>query len=401
MPGFREVFRVGEFRALFTAYFVSVAGDQYARVALTVLVYARTASAGLSALTYALSFLPDLIGGPLLSGLADRFPRRTVMIVTDLARAAVLVLMAIPAMPLWLTCTLLVVVQLAGAPGNAARAALLPHVLPGEQYPVGQAAMNAVNQVAQVAGFASGGALVAFTGAHAVILADAATFLASALLVARFVAARPAPEAATQRTWPLLDGARLVWTQPRLRALVAMACVSGFYIAGEALAAPYAVELGHGPIAVGLMFAAYAAGTAAGMLVLARFPDSARLRAMPALVVASCAPLTLCALNPGLAVTLLLFTLTGAASSYHLVTATTFVATVPDDQRGQAFGLAVTALRVSQGLGIALAGVAADRVPVHTVVAAAGALGVLAACGTAWLWRLSDQPSGRTTRSTP
>src|SRR5215217_3022991 len=97
---YREVFAVGEFRALFAAHLGSVVGDQFARVALVVLVFQRTGSAALTALTYALTFLPALIGGPLLSGLADRYPRRELMIAVDLGRAVVAGLMAIPALPL-------------------------------------------------------------------------------------------------------------------------------------------------------------------------------------------------------------------------------------------------------------------------------------------------------------
>ncbi|MFD1045420.1 MFS transporter, partial [Kibdelosporangium lantanae] len=71
---FRSVFANSEFRALWTAQVLSIAGDQLARVALTLLVFIRTNSSGWAALTYALTFIPDLVGGPLLSGLADRFP---------------------------------------------------------------------------------------------------------------------------------------------------------------------------------------------------------------------------------------------------------------------------------------------------------------------------------------
>ncbi|NBH09095.1 MFS transporter, partial [Amycolatopsis sp. SID8362] len=56
-------------------------------------------------------------------------------------------------------------------------------------------------------------------------------------------------------------------------------------------------------------------------------------------------------------------------------------------QRAQAFGFALTALRVSQGLGVVLAGLAAERVAPHGVVAGAGAIGVVAAFGAASLWR--------------
>ncbi|HEX7308581.1 MFS transporter, partial [Lentzea sp.] len=370
------------------------AGDQFARVALTVHVYDRTASTGLTALTYALTFLPDLVGGPVLSGLADRFARKRVMVAADLVRVALLVLMAVPGVPLWVLAALLVQVQFAGAPHGAARAALLPQILPDERYPLGQAVLSTVTQAAQVAGFLTGGALVAWLGPGLVLVADAVTFAVSALLVGVFLLPRPAPRSPHVRAWPadLVGGARLVWRDRELRALLALACVSGFYIVGEALAAPYAAGVGAGPAGVGMIFGAYAAGAAAGMLVVARLGERVQLRVMPWLAIAACAVLVPAALRPGLPVSLGLFALSGAASAYHLVANTRFVRAVPDSSRGQAFGLAVTALRVSQGVGVALAGVVAETVAVHRVVAAAGALGVLAASGAAVLW-LSAGPS--------
>ncbi|MFD5828732.1 MFS transporter [Lentzea sp. NPDC060358] len=395
MPGYRALAQDREFRALFAAHVVSVAGDQFARVALTVHVYDRTASTGLTALTYALTFLPDLVGGPVLAGLADRFARTRVMVAADLLRVALLVLMAVPGVPLWVLAALLVQVQFAGAPHGAARAALLPQVLPDARYPLGQAVLSTVTQAAQVAGFLTGGALVAWLGPGWVLLADAATFAASAVLVGVFVRPRPAPRRPHVRAWPadLVGGARLVWHDHRLRALVALACVSGFYIAGEALAVPYAAALGAGAGGVGLIFGAYAAGAAAGMLLLARLDEDLQLRLMPWLAIAACAALVPAALRPGLAVSLALFALSGAASAYHLVANTRFVRAVPDASRGQAFGLAVTALRVSQGTGVAVAGLAAETTAAHRVVAAAGALGVLAAGGAAVVWWLSAAPS--------
>src|SRR5713226_4738527 len=83
---FRDVFAIGEFRALWLAQVLSVAGDQLARVALTLLVFDRTGSALLAAVTFAVSVVPAFIGGLVLSGLADRLPRRRVMIACDLIR---------------------------------------------------------------------------------------------------------------------------------------------------------------------------------------------------------------------------------------------------------------------------------------------------------------------------
>src|SRR5262249_60409977 len=115
----------------------SVLGDQLARVAISVLVFHRTSSAALTAITYALTFVPDIVGGPLLSGLADRFPRRAVMVTADLLRAILIGPMAIPAMPLGLLAALLVAAQLCNSPFAAAQAATLPTVLDGDRYVIG------------------------------------------------------------------------------------------------------------------------------------------------------------------------------------------------------------------------------------------------------------------------
>ena len=96
---FRDVFAVGEFRALWLAQLLSVIGDQLARVALTVLVYDRTHSALLAAITFVVSIVPTFIGGVTLAWLADRYPRRGVMIACDLARCALVLVMAIPGVP--------------------------------------------------------------------------------------------------------------------------------------------------------------------------------------------------------------------------------------------------------------------------------------------------------------
>lgn len=407
---FGSVFRVGEFRALWAAQALSVAGDQLARVALTILVYARTNSAALSALTYALTFLPDLAGGPLLSGLADRYPRRDLMVIADLARVVLVGLMALPGMPLAAICALLVVVQLLASPFNAARGAVLPAVLDGDRYVTGNAVMNITFQSGQLAGYVLGGALVAATGTSVALWIDATTFLASALLVRFGLAHRPAPapeqsdaESAAPGYWVALGaGLKLVWSHPGLRALVGLACVSGFYVAAEGLSVPYAHELGGGPLAAGLLFAANPAGQAVGMALLTRLTRPAtRLRLLGPLSVLSCALLISCVARPDLAITVVVWTVSGACAAYQTVASATFVRTVPDAGRGQAFGLALTSLRVAQGLGVALAGGLAEWLPPSVVVAAIGAAGAVFAVLVTAAWNRAQGPSAPTPASAP
>ena len=149
----------GEFRALWLAQVLSVAGDQLARVALTLLVFDRTHSALLAAVTFAASVVPAFIGGITLSGLADRLPRRQVMIACDLIRVVLVAVMAVSGIPIAVLVVLLFLVTLIGAPFLSARAALYPDILTGDLYVLGTAVTLTTLQFAQVLGFAVGGAV--------------------------------------------------------------------------------------------------------------------------------------------------------------------------------------------------------------------------------------------------
>ncbi|WP_433159786.1 MFS transporter [Kribbella sp. CA-247076] len=387
----RDVFGHAEFRALFLAGVLSVAGDQLARVALSVLVFDRTNSAGLTALTYALTYVPDLLFGPLLAGFADRYPRRTVMIVTDLARAVLVAAMAIEALPLLVVILLLLALQAFGSPFNAARAATLPAVLPGDHYVLGKAANDMVVQFSQVLGFGTGGVIVVAVGTSGGLLLDSATFLLSAALIAFGVRRRPVPARDTSEPQgsyfkDLAAGFSLVVRTPKLRTLVILATIAGFYVTVEGLAVPYAAEIGGGPEAAGLLLAASPAGAVAGMWLITLWPPEARMRLLGPLAVLACVPLIVCFLAPGLLPTVALWAVSGLASAYHLPTSAAFVQAVPDSQRGQAFGVASTALKSSQGIGILLAGLIADQSSPSVAVGVMGTAGAVAAvaAGAAW-----------------
>lgn len=182
--GFRDVLAVREFRALWAAELLSVAGDQLARVGLAVLVYRETSSASWTALTYALTFLPALLGGVLLSGLADRYPRRELMVNVDLLRALVAALMAIPVLPLPVLLVLVFLLTLGGAPFKAAQQALLPTILHGDRYVTGLSLRTVTSQATQVAGFLGGGALLILVDPHVALGLNAATFVLAAVVVA-------------------------------------------------------------------------------------------------------------------------------------------------------------------------------------------------------------------------
>ncbi|MCW3816378.1 MFS transporter [Micromonospora sp. DR5-3] len=386
---YAEVFAVREYRHLFTAYLLSLVGDQLTAVTVAYLVYTGTGSAVLAAAGYASSYLAWLTGGPLLSGLADRFPRRRVLIGCDLARALLIPLAALPGVPAAALVALLFVVNLLRPPFVAARAALLPEVLDGDRYPVANGVDNSAAQIVQVVGFAAGGGLVAVLSLRGALLVDAATFLLSAALI--WIGVRPRgvptrPEGPT-RGGPWV-GLRVVFTDRRLRAYVLVLWVaSAFTYAAEGLMAPLARQYGGGPGTVGLLLAAAPLGTAAGAVALTRFcPPGTRPRLILPLAVLSAATLTLVALIPPLWMVLSLLVLVGAGSAWAIPLNALFGRAVPAEYRGRAFGIAITGLSGLQGAAMVVAGLAADHWTPTSVVGASGLLGAVAVLALAPLW---------------
>ncbi|MCE7001753.1 MFS transporter [Kibdelosporangium philippinense] len=386
MVTFRSVLAVREFRAIWLAELLSQAGDQLARVALSVLVYQRTNSAALTGLTFALTYLPTMLGGILLSGLGDRFPRRTVLVVSDIVRAALVGLMAIPGTPLWLLCILLTAVVMANGPFKAAQLALLPDVLDEKRYVVGLAVRNVTVQSSQVAGFAGGGLLVSLLDPYLALGLDAVTFALSALIIRYGVRWRPATRASKDPVRVTAFG--LVWRDPRLRLIALISWLSLFYIAPESLAAPYAAELGLGALAVGLIMASHPVGSIIGAYVYTRFVSAEnRLRTLGLMGILAGIPLLFGAFQPNLASSMILFGLTGAFSTaYTLQCAATATRLLPDSVRAQGIGLLATAALTAQGIGALLAGVLADLSAASAAIALSGAAGVVAAIPLTYAW---------------
>ncbi|MFB7982167.1 MFS transporter [Streptomyces vinaceus] len=377
LGGYRGVFRVREFRSVFAAHLLSVLGVVVAEISLTVLVFRTTGSPLMSALTFALGFLPYAVGGTLLAGIADRHPARRVLVGCDLVCAACAAAMVWPGTPvaglLALRCAMAFVAPLFQGTRNASLADVLG---PGDAFVLGRSLMRMVAQSAQLIGFGLGGLLLTVLAPRAAVALTAAGFLCSALLLRFGTRSRPARAAATVRTSPLA-GLRAVLGDRRLRALTLLFWLPPvFVIAPEALLVPYADGIGAGTAALGVMMCALPVGTIAGELWAgSALGPHARSRLVAPLAAAGLLPLLAYAFRPGVPVVLGALLLAGLAHAYTLGLDQWYVDAVPDALRGRAMTLLSTGLMTLQGVGMALAGLAAEFLPVHVVVAGAGALG--------------------------
>ncbi|MFV2104164.1 MFS transporter [Micromonospora sp. LOL_024] len=392
---FREVFAQSEYRAVFAASTLTWVGDYVAKAAVTLLVYRETQSVALSAAAFAVSYLPWLVGGPLLATIAERHRYRQVMVVCDLVRMALMLLVAIPGMPVPLILALLFATTLANPPSQAARSALLPMILPGDRLVVGLSVNASVGQAAQVVGYLLGAA-VATVNPTAALLMNAGAFALSAALVRLGVGDRPPAMATEHRSHLLREtaaGFRMVFYTPVLRAIAILVFSAMlFSIVPEGLAAAWANEHADESMDPGLAQAVIMAATPVGFilggLLIGRAVAPARrlLLLRPLAVVA---PLSLVPslLDPPPVVVALLAATCGFAVAGMLPVANgLFVQALPDGFRARAFGVMATGVQVIQGTAVLVTGLLAERFPIPVVVGVWSAAGVVLMSLVALRW---------------
>lgn len=380
---YRDVFRGREYRYLFSAIVLSLLGDQLAKVALSILVFQKTSSPLLTALSYGISYLPWVLGGPVLATFADRLPRRRVMIVCDIARAALIGVLAIPGMPVSALLILLLLASMFTPPFESARSALTTQILTGDVYVVGNGLAGTATQICNVVGLFAGGALVTVIHPRGALIADAATFLLSAGLIVfgvveRAVASRPA----STSTWQEISaGARVVFGRPTLRSIVLIVWISSVCsFAWEGIAVPWAHELGGGARTVGLLLGVSAAGTTVGSVIIGRIcPPHVRRRLILPLAVLAPALLGLVLLDNVLPLDVLVLIISGFGMAFVIPLNAIFMQSLPAELRGRAFGVAQGGLQATQGLGVLVAGALVGAFSITTTV---GVLGLIGAAAT-------------------
>jgi MFS family permease len=385
---YTDVFRVREFRFVFAAHVMSILGEVVAAIALTVLVYDRTGSPLLSALTLGVGLLPYLVGGTLLSAVADRLPARRVLVTCDLLAAVCFALMVLPGMPVAVLLTLRCVAGVISPVFTGTRIATLADILgTGDRFVLGRSVIRLTAQAAQLVGFALGGLLAAFSP-RATLTVTALGMLGSALVLRFGTRARPARAAAGGSGGPpgrastvgaSLAAAGTFLRDRRIRALMLLTWIPPtFVVAPEALAAAYADELGIGALGLGLLMTGMPIGAVTGeILAGSLLGPRGRERIVFPVAVLCTVPAIGFVTHPSFGWALPLLVLTGFGISYSLGLDQWFVAAVPEEMRGRAMTLQTAGLMTLQGVGMGAAGAVAEFVPVHLAVAAVGTTGTL------------------------
>jgi MFS family permease len=374
------LFRIREFRVLFVAHLVSMLGTMVAEVALTVLVFERTGSPLLSALTFTVGFLPFLLGGALLGGLVDRYPARRTLVVCDLASAAVFAVMVLPGLPVAAYLALAFAAGLVAPVFGGTRAALLPQVLgAGQTYVLGRAVMRMVSQGAQVFGFALGGLLLIAVGSRGALAIDAASFVVSGVLLGLGIRRHaPVEPSGASLVRDSLQGVRAVLAHRPTRRLVLLRwLIPTCALAPEAVAVPYVHALGGSQNMIGVYLAAIPVGMVIADLIAGRLLTARGQRrlVLPGAVVTT-APLLLFAFRPALVPAMVLLLVVGLGYSHGLALDAILIETVPEHLQARALAVDQAGLMFLQGLGFAAWGAVAEVLPLRAAITVAGVCGV-------------------------
>jgi len=266
---FPLIFESPSFRWLWLANLVSKLGEWMGFVALNLYVFDLTGSATALAGLLAVESIPALLIGPLAGVIVDRFSRRRVMIMGNLAAALIFALLPLVT-SLWQIYVLALLSRVAVSFFEPAERSLLPDLVGKDKVLAANSALSAVNYLALIVGPAIAGFLLAASSAAVAFWADAASFVVAILFISRISGELPRTrlEGQAMPSWfdDLKVGLQYAFNHRALRVLLVTTFVAAF--AGAALVTIEVVYvkdvLNGGDVGYGLLYSVAGIGAILG-----------------------------------------------------------------------------------------------------------------------------------------
>ncbi len=363
------------FYLLIQAQTVSMVGNQAYAVAMVFWIKHTTNSASLIGLLGMMSGLVEVVLGPLGGTLADRYPRRRLLVTSDVLNgAAVFTVAAMMYFAPGSTGAILaaiigasIVAAVTTSFFHPAISASVPDLVPKDQLQPAVSVLQGSFQGSALLGQALAGSLFQWLGAPLVFLLDAITFWFASLSES-FIQMPPLRKqekglAAFKRD--TRAGVRYVWTNPGLRSAVLGSSLLNFLIVPVMVLAPFFVEdtLKAGPVWYGYLMAAQGVGSLGGFALAGIWKPAGPVRGRAilwAMIVESAGFGALAFVRSPLVA--LAFSLAdGVVAGFVAVSISAILqVTTPREFRGRVFGLLRSIAGAAAPLGMGLAGIAAD-----------------------------------------
>jgi MFS family permease len=337
-----------DYRNLLQALAVSALGDWLYAVALSVYIFDRTGSVAWVGAANIARLVPYALFGTLGGAVADRYDRRQVMITADLARAALMLALAVVAAsgaPVGLALALAFLTTVASTAFKPALVTLTPAVVGEVDLAAANSLAETIENLALLVGPALGGALLVVAPPSVAIVLNSLTFMASAALVARV--RRRGAAVTEERQAPLRErlgqGLRAITGSGDTALLVGL-MVAATYVYGQELVLFVAVaeqRLGLGSEGLGWLLAGLGLGGLAAAPLIGRLADTSRPGAvLLAATLALGLPLASLALLRSAPVAVALLAVEGFGGIvFDVLTVTMLQRTVPRDVLGRVFGI--------------------------------------------------------------
>jgi MFS family permease len=376
------------FRRLWLARTISHVGDGVALVALVLLVQgSRRTGTAVGALLLA-SSLPRFLG-PVAGVIADRVEQRTLMVLCDLGNATTFAMIAAFRPSFGWLLTLVAVSAILDTLFAPAGRSAVPTVVRDDELLQANAWMGTSLNLQVAFGSLAGGALVAAFGVRGALAFDALSFAISAVLLVGLPPLR-ADKSASPGGFLAVGAEGLVyaWRTPVVRTFILVLFLGVAFAAVDNVALVFLVRdtLGGGPLAFGIVSAAYGFGMIAASLGLSVRHTSA---AVTTLLVAAWLASGLGTIATGLAPLVALAAagqaVAGLGNGLENVAADTLIQrAVPREMLGRVFGLVTTAAFGGSTLAYAAGGVVLDLTSTRTVFVSAG-IGILVITFVLWV----------------
>ncbi|MEV5358627.1 MFS transporter [Streptomyces sp. NPDC052693] len=356
MRSYRDLFRTPEFSPFFLAASAQTVAQTMGGLALGTLVYRQTGSPLLSALSIFGSSLVQVVGATFLLSAADRLPPRAALTALPLLFSAATAALALPGLPVWSLFALILARGLAESVGGGVRWGLLNEIVGKDGYLLGRSVFNMMSGLMQIAGYATGGALVALLSPRPSLLVAAALYALAAVVVRLGLTRRPPRTTGRPSVTATWRANALLWSSaPRRQVYLALWIPNGLIVGCESLYVSYA------PGAAGTLFACAALGMLAGDVLVGRLvPPRLRPRLGFPLLLLLALPYVPFLLHPPLPLAAAAVTVASAGFGASLVQQERLVALTPDELTGHALGLHSAGMLTMQGVAATLAGAVAQ-----------------------------------------
>jgi len=367
---------------------ISFVGDSLGLIALLLYTANATGDAFAVALLLVAGDLVPSIASPLTGALSDRVDRRALMVGCELFRGAVVTIIAAGRPNLTLLLALVGLQALAGGAFQPASRSAIPHLVDDRDLAGANATIGFGTHGLEVTGPVLAAIALPLLGLRGVLLADAATFVASAALLVRLppLHAGPQRERLDSFVAAARDGLRAIWSRPVVRAIaLAFFALVAFNGIDDVALVFLAHDLRASDAATSLLYAGSGAGLTIGLLLLTRW---ASLVPAMAMLVAGFALSSTGNLLTGLAWAVPVAFGTqavrgGGISAIETGVTTVLQRRVPPGLQGRVFGNVLGSVGLAAGLSYLVGGRLVELVGPRPVFVGAGAGGLVTAVALA------------------